>query len=794
MKKCSLLFACCLAAAVLSAQTRKTWDAVYRSDLPRLDGVLSDTCWQALPFIGEFVTSTPVFGETPQCRTEVRLFYNETALYVAAHCYDPDARGVRRDAGIRDGEPTGDWFRVSIDTWNDDQLSFDFTVTPAGVQQDIRDGANWNANWQSAVALQADGWTLEIRIPYTALRYPKKAQQNWGIQFTRFDRSRGETSTWSPQDPLVRDRVLQFGTLGGVQDIHRERRHALALHTSSRLEVTSEPLRESALSQVAGIDARLGVSESATLDFTVLPPLAISTGSSLITTPGSSDHFAGNALLPEPRQLQEEESGLFGRGYRALTLNPIIHPLQMTWRRPLIPGTEFFTEYSESKLLNAVKFTGRTKGNWRLGAYHALLGPVKAKIININDFENRETVQFQNLSSYSFVTGEYILPNNSFLNFSNATLLAGPNMHSVLPSLDFRLRNRTNNLELSGNSTLTYQEADTLKQRGYGYALTLSRINRRWGWSLGHRANSREYNDNVSALPFFTADARNGSSTAEVNYRDFRPRGPWLNRSGRAGLSVRWGARPGEQDVWTLSAGIGVLDKGFRAFTAGLSLIPHEQVYRYESGGGAISQKVAPRAGINLAFSTDERRRFRLNTVFDGQIGVEGKFPSVYLAAEPLWVINRWLTLQSRLWTSGRMDELVLLPASGQWIFEQHDFWFGGGDLELSWYPVQNLRVFGSLGVHFNQYAERETLELLQSGDFVPVNHPLAPFLYSYDDWEGSLGLQFVISPLSQIRLRHRVSPNQPGSLVTPIFSFRPDYSSQTEVNFIYTLGGGGRG
>lgn len=797
MKKYSLLLTGCLIAAALSAQTRKTLEAAYRRDIPEIDGVPSESCWQALPAIGDFVTSTPVFGETPHCRTEVRLFYTETALYLAARCFDPDAGGIRRDGGIRDGELTGDWFQLSIDTWNDDRLSFDFIVSAAGIQQDVREGSGWDANWQSAVAYQSDGWTLEMRIPYTALRYTQRPEQTWGVQFTRFDRSRGETSTWNPQDPLVQDRVWQFGTLTGLKDIRQEKRHALAIHSSTALRTPSGSFgidNVGTLVQSAGIDARLGLSESATLDVTILPPLSIS--KYLGDAPFSlGRNFAGNAVLPAPRQLLAEESGLFERVNGSLEPNPVISPFQLTWRKPLAPGYAY-TNFFNSKLLNAVKFTGRTKGNWRFGAYHATLGPVRSEVINFlsSNSNNREKITYQKLSSYSYLTAEYILPNNGYARVSNAAILAGQDMYTFLPGVDFRVRNRANNLEIKGNTLLNFLKTDTIQNEGYRFNLALSRINRRWGWSLQHWSNHPESNPFLLS-PFFVPSTWYSFSSGSVSFQDFQPRGPWLNRKGYLALSTIWGHGAGVANVWTLDIAVQALDKRFRRFALGASLVPHNQIFRYgDTGGAYISQQVAPRVGILAGFATDARRRFSMSNTARGWIHTEGKFPALQDSFGISWVINRHFTLGSRVFFGAAFQQLILLNTPGKWIFEQRDSWGGSGLLELNWYAHPRLRIFGAAGLNQHNYTNREALELQDNGDLTPVVHPSGNQSEVYTDWEGEIGLQYVISPLKQIRVRHRISPNQFSVITSPgVFPGVQGASSLTQLEVIYTLGGGGK-
>lgn len=795
MKILSFIICLLCCAILLPAQPGKMLEAVRLHCYPEIDGHLNDSCWQRLSALEEFTTSTPVFGETPQCRTEVRLFYTETALYVAAHCYDPDAGGVRRDGGIRDGELTGDWFQVSIDTWNDDRLSFDFTVSAAGIQQDLRDETAWDANWQSAVTLQAGGWTLEMRIPYTALRYPRITEQNWGIQFTRFDRSLGETSTWSPQNPLVQDRVLQFGSLTGLQNIHQEQRHALAIHTNTAYQSPGIFVNSNGLTQSAGIDARLGLSESATLDVTVLPPISVTKSFGSLSFPGDDGlNISGNAPLPAPRQLLAEESGLFQRGAGSLEPNPVISPFQLSRRRPLNPGT-FFTGIHESKLLNAVKFTGRTKGNWRVGAYHATLGPVKAEVTNFlsSSSISRETITYQNLSAYNYLSAEYIFPNNSYARVSNAAMLAGRDMNTFLPGADFRLRNHANTLEISGNALMTLQTADTARWQGYAYNLALSRINRRWGWSVAHEARSPEYSPFLLA-PLPLNSFRGSSSNAFVNYRDFQPRGPWLNRGARLGLSTFWSVRPGEQNVWTIVSTFHALDRRFRRFTLGASLTPHNQIFRYENGGANLSQKVAPRAGLQLGFITDTRRRFSVSNTLGAQIHLEGKFPAFQDSFSVSWVISRRLSLGARATVNAQLQQLFLLSTPNLWVFEQRDQWIGEGVLELNCYMHPRLRAFGWAGMYYQRFTNRGAVVFDGDGSLTPITHPTGAGPESYSDWHGELGLQYVMSPLRQIRLRHRFSPNYLTVTTPPgAFPVTESVGNLTQLEIIFTLGGGGK-
>jgi Domain of unknown function (DUF1083). len=210
----------------------KTTQAVKTELAPKIDGNLADAAWTNVPVLTDFVQNFPTFGISGSQKTEVKIIYDNTAIYIAAHIYD-DPKLVGKQITARDGEQRSDvdYFSVFFDPYNDDQNGFQFLVTTANVQTDARLGPNlggdfgdygdktWDAVWESQVNMQADGWTVEMRIPYISLRFAKKDMQNWGLQFLRFIRRTNESNFWSPVDPKVNGFVNQFGDYTGLKDI-----------------------------------------------------------------------------------------------------------------------------------------------------------------------------------------------------------------------------------------------------------------------------------------------------------------------------------------------------------------------------------------------------------------------------------------------------------------------------------------------------------------------------------------------------------------------------------------------
>jgi len=751
-------------ATLLLAQQPLSTAAVFQEVLPTLDGRLDDTCWQNLAPFAEFTTSTPVFGTVPKARTEVRLFYGPKALYIGAYCHN--AAGIRADKGARDGQLTGDWFQISLDTWNDDRLVFDFTVTAAGVQHDSRQGANqWDAIWQSATTRHADGWSLEIRIPYTALRFPRKTEQDWGLQCTRFDRTTGETSTWNPQDPLVQDRVLQFGTLTGLLGLQQDRRRSLALHAEENVSSRYAPFALSPQSSRFGLDGRIGLSSSATLDFTLLPPQRFLRNQPSAFARGRSRWFDDNA--PEPRQFLEEELDLFSKN-PDMQYRPYLNASDFIWRIDTTGGAPALVIPLENpgRLLQASKLTARTAGNWRFGVYNALLGPVKAVVWDVLppsflDSGPQTTLQF--VSNYNFASAEYILPNNGFVHFSNASLLAGKGHTSVAPTLRFQVRDRSNGYEVRGGTNWRYALRNKTEAIGYDYNFSIARINRRWGWAVSHteRGRTARQPDGARQQPFVRY------TTADVRYQDYRPRGVFLNRFGSVGISSQRVADQ-ENDLH-LQGALSGLDKHFRRWSIQAQTRPATRLIQYGTSGAFIARRLAPDLQVQLAFTSDLRKRFIWNTSVFGYSTLKREVPRTGATAHATWVLAPRWTVQGSTRMTCNFEMLNLLPAPGRWIFERANQWNADGSLTLAWYPGTRWHVWGTVLLErYGRRRNREAVELETGGGLTPVEWPLLAYIPGVgDNNQYSVGFQYFFSSISQIRFQYVHRRN-------PIFLFLP--------------------
>ncbi|HYU35871.1 MAG TPA: carbohydrate binding family 9 domain-containing protein, partial [Thermoanaerobaculia bacterium] len=182
---------------------------------PVIDGRLDEPVWETASRATGFVQSRPRPAAPATLPSEARVMVDEEALYVGLRYFDPDPAKIQAPLARRDDETTSDWAFVEIDSRHDRRTGFSFGINPRGLQVDglwLSDTVydpSWNAVWEGAAHTDERGWTAEFRIPFSQLAFslpPGAEELTWGINFYRYNPSRGESSNWSPR----------YSSLGGI--------------------------------------------------------------------------------------------------------------------------------------------------------------------------------------------------------------------------------------------------------------------------------------------------------------------------------------------------------------------------------------------------------------------------------------------------------------------------------------------------------------------------------------------------------------------------------------------------
>ncbi len=272
----SVLFSCQFVIADNdSVVIRKEYTIERAVKSPKIDGVLNDDAWKDVKVISDFKQFFPYYDNAASQKTEVKMVYDNTAIYVSAMLYDTSPDSIAHQLGNRDDQLNADIFQVAFDTYNKEQDAFVFSVTASGVQGDIRfSDMLYNAVWESAVKITDKGWCVEMKIPFSALRFPKSDIQQWGMQIDRTITRTGESDDWELVPRGESNIIKHWGFLKGMNGIKAPIRLSLTPYiTLSTSHYPIDVAGQSNFSSHAtgGLDLKYGINESFTVDATLLP-------------------------------------------------------------------------------------------------------------------------------------------------------------------------------------------------------------------------------------------------------------------------------------------------------------------------------------------------------------------------------------------------------------------------------------------------------------------------------------------------------------------------------------------
>jgi len=517
----------------------KSLPAVKTSQAPKIDGEPDDAVWNLAPVATDFIQNFPTFGAQASVKTEVRLLYDNNALYILAHLYDTPSL-IRKQITARDGEQQSDvdYFSVFVDTYNDNQNGFQFLVTSMNVQTDVRLAPNlgggfgsfgdktWDAIWDSKVKMVNDGWIVEMKIPYISLRFSKKPVQDWGIQFLRFTRRNNESSYWNPVDPNVNGFVNQFGDLKGLQDIQPPLRLSFSPYISTGFRSTPQKngyLKEWLRS--GGMDVKYGINESFTLDATLIPDFGQVVSDNVINnlTPFEIRFQENRPFFTEGIELFNK-AGLFysrrigatPRGYYAVRSMADADPNIQIIKNPTL-----------TQLYNAIKFSGRTKRKLGIGFFNAVTAPMKAVLKDKTSGE-KTTIETEPLTNYNIVVLDQSLKGQSYLTFTNTSVIRnGSSRDANVTAVDVALYGKNNRYAITG--TARYSKIwNTNSYDGYSSQLQFSKVGGKLLFFVKSLVESKRYDPNDLGLLHAPNEV---TYRANISYRKNKPTKNFINYS-----------------------------------------------------------------------------------------------------------------------------------------------------------------------------------------------------------------------------------------------------------------------
>ncbi len=483
-----------------------------------IDGFPKEQIWSTIDPVNGFTQSEPNPESPASFDTEVKMLFDDEAIYFFAKLYDDNPSEIIKPFTQRDESSQSSWFGVSLDTYQSGVNGFAFIVTAAGVQSDMQllaqgEDRNWDAVWDSKVQMVDDGWQVEIAIPFSMLRFPDQSVQEWNIQFGRQTRRLRESTFWNPLDPDLNGFVNQFGVLKGIENIDTPSRLSFTPFVVGGLVNTKiEGEGSTSSTYGAGMDMKLGLSESFTLDMTVIPDFSntISDQNVLNLSPFEVFFEENRQFFTEGTELFNKGDFFYSRRIGASPFNPITYPSNYIIDNP-----------STNQLINASKISGRTKEGTGLGFFNAIEGRTNATVKN--SFNGDELmIETNPLTNYNVLVVDQNLKNNSYFTLINTNVLReGSNRDANVTGCDFRLRDEEQKFEISGNAGVSQLFEPDEKINGATYRWDLQKIKGKWNFGLGHQVYDDKYDNNDLGFLLFNNQRFYG---ANVSFNQYEPK------------------------------------------------------------------------------------------------------------------------------------------------------------------------------------------------------------------------------------------------------------------------------
>jgi uncharacterized protein DUF5916/cellulose/xylan binding protein with CBM9 domain len=360
-------------------------------DEPRIDGDLSDPAWRNASVADNFVQLTPDEGDAATEGTEVRVLYGESSLFVAFRAFDRSPEDIEGQLTRRDQRSFSDRVHVLIDSYNDKRTAFHFAVNPKGVKQDYyrfddtSEDSGWDAVWNVATSVDAEGWTAEFEIPYSQLRFAKAESLTWGINFQRDIARKNETAFWAPISGQDNAMVSKFGELQGLRGLDTPRRLEVTPYSLASLQrapgdVNDPFYSENDTFRSMGMDVKYGLTSDLTLDVTVNPDFG-----QVEADPAQVNLSAFETFFPERRPFFIEGASIFNfpialgdNSNESLFYSRRVGRAPQGWANP---QGGYVDAADNTTIQVATKLSGKTESGWSIGLMHASTARETADII-----------------------------------------------------------------------------------------------------------------------------------------------------------------------------------------------------------------------------------------------------------------------------------------------------------------------------------------------------------------------------------------------------------------------------
>ena len=477
----------------------------------KIDGILNDSAWKKAAVADKFTDfqPTPFTPERPGNETKVYFLYNNDGISIGGYLHERTKDSIAAELTGRDGFGNNDFIGIIFDTYQDKQNGFEYFLSPLNEQYDAKvapssNGNNedfaWNAVWQSATKIHEDGWSFEMFIPYSAIRFGKKNIQDWGLNIVRQRRKSSQKSTWQVIDPNVNGFLTQEGTISGFENIKPPLRLQLSPYFSTYYThdgTLSPGEKKSDVAVNGGMDVKYGINQAFTLDMTLIPDFGqVQTDNLFLNLSPFEQRFAEN------RAFFTEGTELFNKGDLFYSRRIGGQPIKFGEAYSNLSSNETVIKNpTQSKLVNATKISGRTQKGLGVGILNAITKPQFA-LIEKNDGSTRK-FETDPLTNYNVFVLDQTFKNNSSISFVNTSVLRnGKDYDADVAAALFNFNDKKNTWNVGGQLIVSNTISSKKVSTGYAHNLYFGKISGKFTFNIYQELTNNKFDKND--LGYFT--------------------------------------------------------------------------------------------------------------------------------------------------------------------------------------------------------------------------------------------------------------------------------------------------
>jgi hypothetical protein len=740
-------------------RTVKEYRAVRTGQAPKMDGRLDDPCWAAAPPETSFTQRYPDERKPPTEKTEFRVLYDNANLYIGVRAYDKSPKGIvgrlaRRDVGV-----SSDWIQIDLDPYHDHLTGLKLAVNPAGTKldwayyEDTQEDLSWDGVWEGVASRDSLGWSTEIRIPFSILRFKPGPNISFGLNVCRGVERRKEEVLWVPIYRGESGWISLAGNLTGLQGISPPRHLELLPYTVSRLDSKpKDPLtnpKGTSFAQRLGLDLKYGLASNLTLDATANPDFGQVEADPMVLNLSAYETF-----YPEKRPFFLEGATIFNT------------PMTLFYSRRIGKalyegGTQFDVNYGTDEIkkfpeyatiLSAGKLTGKA-GNVSLGLLNDVTEEAYATVDSAGTEHRRLVEPLTNL----FVGRTKADFGSSSIGLLGTAVNRKGSEPAATGGLDWRWRFAKNTYGFTGQLAGSRAGTTGDRRNGWGTDVKLSKDSGKYlRGNVGYRAFSPEFR--INDLGYLRRnDWTIGYGTLEIVKED-RPFGPF--RSAELSLTDQYAQNfHHEKLLREKSLEVDLSTRNFWYFGGGGGWDDQAYDDRVTRGGPVM---VSPATTWVFGWlNSDSRKVLSVNpnaSVWSAQDGSRGGEASLYTVLNPASNLN-FTFGPGYSWSRNLAQWVTNVDSNGDGVYDHFVF----GELRsrtldlttranITFTPNLSFQLYAQPYLATGHYERTKELLLAKSYEFGPYDPGYSPD-FNEKSLRGNAVLRWEYRPGSTLYL-----------------------------------------